>query len=124
MPLVTGRDTDTIPLLGGDSCEILRRWSQGDIMDMQQMMASGIKMGVQGEEVKLEEMDTSQMIEASTFAALIVGVRSWTMKDAAGEPVPLTPLTLRLLDPTDYDTIVKAINERTSPKKSEEEKND
>lgn len=124
MPLIDSKATDRIALRGGDWCEIQRNMSQGDLLEIQQIMARGVTFATGSDEktMTIDGMNTDDVLAASAFAALIVNAKAWSMAEEDGSPIPLTPDTLRSLHPEDYDTLIIAINDRNQ-RRTEEEKN-
>lgn len=140
MALQFGTETVTVALKDGESCEISKRFSQGDINDLTSAMSRGIKINIGGDmkTLRLGNLRADELITASTFAALLVGVKSWSFRypedmklangkpdPRAGKPVPVNAETLRMLDPEDYETIALAIADRNKEFKPRmvEEKN-
>lgn len=109
MPLV-GDEVDRIDLTDGEWADIQREYSQGDQATISAASARGALYDPGSNTVDVIPAD--QMIQNAMFATLELGVKAWSFVDAAGEPIPVTPATLRKLRRQDFAIIRAAINER------------
>ena len=125
MPPAFNDDVDRIPLIPTTEAEdprdnhdewvdIKRHYSLGD----KRAMGRGIldyaraRFNTAGQiSIQDAEVNIGDALDLASWAALEVSCKEWSYT-RHGEPVPLTPANLRMLEDADYRLIVAAINLR------------